>query len=837
MTFLGDAVTDLLYTETTDPATTKPAGLIIASFLSGSIQAFSAAKGKLLWTATGLPETSGSGSWTLLKAPRAVDTIAAVTPAGLRATVSTKTGAAAAEQTENLALGCTTLSHMNDDVTALCFTSEKVKLMLVTADAAAVAVEVPADAACDSGDVTINGNVVGRCGAYYTIDAAEAALIPIAQVSSNGNVVAAPSGGYLAVVGDDGAEIVGSKTRALCANISLKKNGRPLALYPGGAAGTVILAMEDRSLHAIAAPTGALLWTREESLAAVVAAEFVALASPDAADVADLRDEYGSDVGGSILERVANRVRGEARRILAKGRTLYASARQTFETLAECRSLDDALAVLKATFALGDTAADSFGFDQLIVAATAPGTVLALRTSNTAERRIQWRMYLGSNSNEKPKITRLHVVRDSPSAEYPILALVRVYEKRTEVVHFNAHSGAILKRAEYPFAAVQSGVLPREEAVVLLERDADFAEMTSVRLTAHLSSPHSTPSEVLNTTAARTHFFLADRERGVLSGFNPEHGAINATASFEAVATWEHAVDADERILAVATHHAKEVVHSGASIQGNLTIRAKYLNPNLAAIASSSPTRGITIRVIDAATGAFLAHVVHPHAAGPVHMAIVEHSVIYHFWGSGQFRIGVIDLYEAETDWHKEAGKVATGPLYRGVQSYQQTYNFPHPVRDIQLIPTAHGSASKFLLIALESGQVYAMDRRMVDTRRPVGATWESDKKLLTNLRDLGVLPYHPRIPLYDRNVVSYSKVLGGLRKVVTAPTALESTSLAVALGEDVFFTRVAPLGSFDILSSDFNCGFLVLTVIVLALVTMALKKLTKSKTLSKYWK
>ena len=868
VTFLNDAVADLLYDEVTD-TNGRPLALIVASFASGSLQAFTAAKGKLLWTAQ-MPAGVTSGC-ALLKEPGAA-TLAAVAPTGTRVTVNAQTGAvdAVAALPDHVCAPNAPFSDLNDDVITFCFAAngnlDKIHIFTPTAATTVALPNVPST--CDPRDTTISADVIGRCGAYYAVDAASGVLTEVTTVAPSvprASVVAG-AGGYVAVVGAEGTEIFAAGgARALCPALTAAAHGAPVGLYPGGAPGTVLVALADRSLHAVAAASGALLWTREEALAAVTAAEFVALPASEgaAAEVADLRGEYAE--GDSLPARLAARVRGEARHVAAAARALWDSLRGLAATLAACRTPDDVLGVLKTAFAI-DRTRNAFAFDQLIVVTTAPGTLLALHTSNNINNnnennndnnddevktiknnRVAWRTYI--EPLERSYTAQLHVVESgADGTTAPVLALVRVYkgssQPRTEVIRFDAHRGAVLSRREYPFAAVQSGVLPRGAGLVaLLERDPDYAQVTSERITVHLdgaSADETLDPALLNGTAAHTHFFLVDAARGVVSGFNAEHGADAAGAAagkFEAVAAWELPVAADERIVATARHHPREVVHSGATILGNLTIRAKYLNPNLVAVAAEGP-RGLSVRVLDAATGACVAQVAHPGGAAPVRIALVENSVLYHFWGSGQFRMGVIDLYEAETVW--DAAKKAApsaGPVYKAVHAYQQTYNFPYPVRDMRLLATPHGSASKFVLVAMEDGMVYALDKRFVDSRRPVGATWERDQKLLTSSKDLGIFPYHPRIPLYDRNVVTYSRNVAGLRWVITAPTALESTSLAVAVGEDIFFNRVAPLGNFDILSSDFNCGYLILTVVALVVVTFALKRMTNNKIISNYWK
>jgi hypothetical protein len=67
-------------------------------------------------------------------------------------------------------------------------------------------------------------------------------------------------------------------------------------------------------------------------------------------------------------------------------------------------------------------------------------------------------------------------------------------------------------------------------------------------------------------------------------------------------------------------------------------------------------------------------------------------------------------------------------------------------------------------------------------------------------------------------------------------PTQLESTSLVFAYGLDMFLTRVAPSGTFDVLSEGFNKIQLVCTVVGLAVAIVVTKTLVKSRALKAKW-
>lgn len=74
------------------------------------------------------------------------------------------------------------------------------------------------------------------------------------------------------------------------------------------------------------------------------------------------------------------------------------------------------------------------------------------------------------------------------------------------------------------------------------------------------------------------------------------------------------------------------------------------------------------------------------------------------------------------------------------------------------------------------------------------------------------------------------------VRRIVTAPALLESTSLVFAYGLDLFHTRVAPSGTFDVLSEDFNKAQLVLTIIALAIAIVVTKPMVQRKRLRERW-
>ena len=66
------------------------------------------------------------------------------------------------------------------------------------------------------------------------------------------------------------------------------------------------------------------------------------------------------------------------------------------------------------------------------------------------------------------------------------------------------------------------------------------------------------------------------------------------------------------------------------------------------------------------------------------------------------------------------------------------------------------------------------------------------------------------------QNVLSYSKEIERLDTVLSFPAGLESTTLVIGHGLDLFFTRAMPSLGFDILPEDFQWELLILLITAL---------------------
>lgn len=74
------------------------------------------------------------------------------------------------------------------------------------------------------------------------------------------------------------------------------------------------------------------------------------------------------------------------------------------------------------------------------------------------------------------------------------------------------------------------------------------------------------------------------------------------------------------------------------------------------------------------------------------------------------------------------------------------------------------------------------------------------------------------------------------VNRVLTEPTGLESTSLVLALGLDLFGARVAPSKTYDMLDPNFNYALLVLVLSAMTGAVLVAGRFASNKRLKDQW-
>jgi ER membrane protein complex subunit 1 len=158
--------------------------------------------------------------------------------------------------------------------------------------------------------------------------------------------------------------------------------------------------------------------------------------------------------------------------------------------------------------------------------------------------------------------------------------------------------------------------------------------------------------------------------------------------------------------------------------------------------------------------------------------------------------------------------------------------------------------------VANANGQIQSFPRLLLNPRRTKAKPTSEDQEEWLLQYD-PVLPddahrvlshsYHVRYhisPLFYEYTIwtkclffpSLSSQVANIRRILTSPAYLESTSLVFAYGLDLFFTRVAPSGTFDVLSETFNKVQLVFTICGLAAAILVTRPMVRRKRLREKW-
>lgn len=280
-------------------------------------------------------------------------------------------------------------------------------------------------------------------------------------------------------------------------------------------------------------------------------------------------------------------------------------------------------------------------------------------------------------------------------------------------------------------------------------------------------------------------------------------------------------------------------------LTGDRNVLYKYLNPNLIAVVNEGvETTGgqaieyggkkphfISIHLVDAVTGQIIHSTIHQKCSN-AHVVHTENSLVYAYFNEKYKRteISAIDLYEGETMANFTTFSSLNRPFYLHPAIVQHaTFIFPAGISAMADTKTEKGITNKNILIAMPYGGIVQMPRIFLDPRRPVNPTADH--------REEGLVPYMPELPIAAETIINYNQTVINVNQIVTAPATLESTSHTFVFGLDLFYTRVHPSKTFDILKEDFEYWLIGGVLLLLVLFSYLSKALTARKTLNNAWK
>ncbi|KAJ7663918.1 DUF1620-domain-containing protein [Mycena polygramma] len=576
-----------------------------------------------------------------------------------------------------------------------------------------------------------------------------------------------------------------------------------------------------------------LVWGREEGLAAIDRATFVELPLPER--VARVNVD-----GESFFSRLTRQIED------AKDFPAYAAAfAQRFITGTPPRE-EVVVSAHNHTAAL---ARDAFGFKQVLVTATAYGSVFGLDTSSGA---VLWTRVLGLGWAEeevggKVKPVKIFVVDGAEDSKDVVLIAQRTANNKlvdTVLFRIDPLTGASVSPAEENTDRLLEGtdvvagplteafLLPDSDVIILIDEyfqvntypDTEASVALVARLAPNLYLPFMEN--------------FSDGPRIVGHGLKLDP---NLSDKHVAYRTWGLSLPPGERVKTIVKPHIGPVASLG-KVLGNRTTLYKYLNPRMFAVITQGTETGCGVYVVDGAKGSVPYSAVVP-GAGPVcdvHATLVENWLVYHYYdGQGErdgetkgWRLVTVELYEGGVDDKTRSSNMSAFSVESmQVEALEQSYIFSHGITAITTTTTKFGISSKELIVATQNNKIHAIPRRLLNPRRPMNRKPTAEEQ-----QEEQLLPYDVLIPDDPRRTISHTYEVANTRKIITAPALLESTSLVFAYGLDLFLTRVAPSNTFDILNKNFNKAQLVLTVSGLALGIIIAKPMVRRKRLRERW-
>ncbi|KAA6420005.1 MAG: ER membrane complex subunit 1-like [Trebouxia sp. A1-2] len=584
----------------------------------------------------------------------------------------------------------------------------------------------------------------------------------------------------------------------------LTKDGSPVQIsnifLAAGSAGSPFGGTRSPSKHVVGltAADGTMLltrgeevvWKREEALAGVSAALFVDL--PADAQSGERVDAGHQKTG--VMDHIQSQF------LSLKGQLNVIKPEEKLQLARLKASLSDRLTPTR----------DTNGFRKLLVLLSKSGKLFGL---HSGDGHVMWSLtYPQSQAPQHIFPWRSsHDIQRSPE-----LIALHSSDSSSSYSVVDAHNGQELSSAALSFPVSQVLELPQ------LLHD-DVAEQHVYLLIG--SQGGSQQAKLLPDTAHSKRFLLS----------------LSTDVFF-----WQEDKAAGVEVLEVAARSSAEHVYSQAKILGNKSLKIKYLNPSTVFIATGPPeglltedlepsSIALTVQIVDTVTGS----PVHRQGCrGPVHAQFVENWVAYHYFDvtNHRWEMSVLELYN-KAQGNVTISDMVFGKTSNSMSSYEpvpvevlrQSYFFDSGVKTMGVSATMHGISNKFLLVGTLSDQVYMLDKRMLDPRRPKGPPSAEDQ-----LEQL--IPYQQNLVMSPLLYASHSKQVAQLSGIATSPANLESTSLMLAYGLDLFFARIQPNKAFDSLQDDFPYAFLVLITLMLTGAVLVFKRLDDKSNTQRKW-
>ncbi|VDD82910.1 unnamed protein product [Mesocestoides corti] len=651
---------------------------------------------------------------------------------------------------------------------------------------------------------------------------------------------------------------------------------KEIAMLPGE--GGLLVFTEDHAVQLIG-KDGTQVWLREEALAHITAVEFVDL--PVSAQQATMQEEFGQ-IDAGILELFVNRLRSQITQLSVAFNSWWSAEVAPKEDVDDLGHFGDYRPLTR----------DSYNLHKMIVVVSSVGKIFGIESSRG---HIVWEYFVPGTTLFDPSVTHFFLQRTT--GYFPLLPIACVLLKSEEtglpiLIYFDPISGVTLN--PHTLKPVTSKQEISGEILVRLDRPitqivlvpGSISEKTSHirplcvimddlsvrRLVRMLPEAISTEKDLL-PDASGLFVYAVQAEPASLTGYRV---VSTAPSTYTAQLAWHmhlSSEDTPQRIIFSASHPSNEHVYSIGRVLGDRNVLYKYVNPNLLAVMTSGVSQlekiqVVSLYLVDVVVGQVIHSIVHRRASEPASLVVSENWVLYSVYNQRSLRseFTILELFEPRqttgalvpSPWqifiqslmpsrsgHLSRTKAQFSSQERATHSafgdgsisgalipdiLQRAYILASPVRSgaVSVSLTERGITAKSLLFGLETGNLLELPKSLLDPRRTLEVTPE--------LQEEGLEPYSPELPLSTFAVISYNKTLERIRRIHTSTSGLESTSLVFAHGLDLFFTRIAPSKTYDLLRDDFDHWFIAMIVVGMSVGSVVAYRLAARRELSKAW-
>lgn len=547
---------------------------------------------------------------------------------------------------------------------------------------------------------------------------------------------------------------------------------------------------------------GEPFWVRHESLSGTVAAAFLEIAKGE-----DLAGELAAESQGGPLGAYMHRIKRHVRDLYYLPNWAAALPDRLMGSFVgeKTGSQDQSLR------------RDSFGFHKIVLIATEYGRLAALDAG--LQGKVIWSIQAVTlEAGQKWEVLNIE-------AEAEDTAMVR--GKGGEFLRVDSTTGKILQYQ--PGAMISSlktslSVIDTSGKIVLVPINDDGS-------LGNLPKANFEIGTVIVTEGAD----------GIVRGWSLTNGAKPSLA-------WQFLPAPGEKVHSISARPSPDPVASIGKALGDRNVLYKYLNPSLlllTAIGIEASTT--TFYVIDSTSGVVVYSTTQSgvDTSRPIISVFAENWLAYSLYSETSaaaqgstgadrqklkgYQLVVSEFYESP--YPNDRGSLGSSSNSSSIypmsadeddaitipHAITQTYLIPGPISSMSVTSTLQGITTRSILCILpDLKSIVSISRGFIDPRRPSG------RDPTTAEMEEGLFRHSPLVDFEPKWMISHKRDLLSVSDIVTSPSLLESTSLVFAFGKiDLFGTRVANIGAFDILGKGFSKLQLVLTVVALAVGTM----------------